>query len=489
LTRIAILADEGSFTYDRLFEASERVACALLRGSDDLREERVAFLARPGFNYVAMLWGIWLAGGIATPLSLFHPRPELQYVVEDTDAGILMAGSDVADRLRPIARDLGRRFIDGLPREEQPRRELPGVEAYRRAMIIYTSGTTGRPKGAVFTHDGISTQTERLINAWEWSDQDRILLVLPLHHLHGILNVTLCALRVGAQCDMRAGFDAKETWDRIAKGNLTLFMAVPTIYVKLIRAWEEAPVDLREQMSAGCEKMRLMVSGSAALPASVLEKWERISGHVLLERYGTTEIGMVLSNPLHGERRAGCVGRPFPDVELKLTDERGREVEPGLPGEIVVRGPGLFLEYWGKPKATAESFRDGWFRTGDIAEIRDGSYAILGRKSVDIIKSGGYKISALEIEAVLGEHPEIEEVAIVGAEDDEWGERVCAALVLRPGSGLNLEALRAWSKDRLAPYKAPTRMTVRDRLPRNALGKLIKPEIARFFRKGDDGER
>jgi malonyl-CoA/methylmalonyl-CoA synthetase len=489
LTRIAILSDEGVFTYEQLVEASARVASELLQGSDDLCEARVAFLARPGFTYVAMQWGIWMAGGIAVPLSLFHPRPELQYVVEDTDAEILMAVPELGDRVLPMARDLGRRFVLGRIREDQPTEELPHVDPCRRAMIIYTSGTTGKPKGVVFTHDAIRTQIDRLINAWEWSHHDRILLVLPLHHMHGILNVTLCSLWAGAQCHMMAGFDAKETLNRIAQGNLTLFMAVPTVYVKLIRAWEDAPAELRERMSAGCKNMRLMVSGSAALPARVLEKWEQISGHVLLERYGTTEIGMALSNPLHGERRAGHVGQPFPDVELRLVDEDGREVDPARPGEIVVRGPGQFLEYWGKPETTAQSFRDGWFRTGDIAEIRDGSYAILGRSSVDIIKSGGYKISALEIEEVLSEHPNIEEVAIVGIEDDEWGERVCAALVLRPESDLTLESLRAWSKERLAAYKAPTRMIRVDRLPRNPLGKLVKPEIVEFFRGLHGSER
>ncbi len=489
LTRVAILSDEGVFTYEQLLKASARVASELLQGSDDLCEARVAFLARPGFTYVAMQWGIWMAGGIAVPLSLFHPRPELQYVVEDTDAEILMAVPELGDRVLPIARDLGRRFVPGRIREDQPTEELPHVDPSRRAMIIYTSGTTGKPKGAVFSHDAIRTQIERLINAWEWSCHDRILLVLPLHHLHGILNVTLCALWAGAQCHMMSGFDAEETWERIAQGNLTLFMAVPTVYVKLIRAWEDAPAELQERMSAGCKNMRLMVSGSAALPARVLEKWKQISGHVLLERYGTTEIGMALSNPLYGERRAGHVGQPFPDVELRLVDEHGREVDPGQPGEIVVRGPGLFLEYWGKPEATSQSFRDGWFRTGDIAEIRDGSFAILGRSSVDIIKSGGYKISALEIEEVLTEHPDIEEVAIVGIEDDEWGERVCAALVLRPESDLTLESLRAWSKERLAAYKAPTRMIILDRLPRNPLGKLVKPEIVEFFSELQGSER
>ena len=208
-------------------------------------------------------------------------------------------------------------------------------------------------------------------------------------------------------------------------------MAVPTVYVKLIDAWEKAAPAERQRMSAGCRGMRLMVSGSAALPVPILEKWQEISGHVLLERYGMTEIGMGLSNSLLGKRYPGCVGTPLPGVEAKVVDEAGQPVEPGAPGEIVVRGKTVFLEYWGRPKETEKAFRDGWFLTGDVAVVENGIFRILGRSSVDIIKTGGYKVSALEIEEVLLTHPDIKEVAVVGVPDQVWGERIVAALVLQ----------------------------------------------------------
>ena len=220
-------------------------------------------------------------------------------------------------------------------------------------------------------------------------------------------------------------------------------MAVPTIYSRLIAAWKSAPPYRQDALSESCRKLRLMVSGSAALPVSVLEEWQKISGHVLLERYGMTEIGMALSNPLHGQRLPGFVAAPLPGVEIRLVDEHGQEVAAGTPGEIEVRGPSVFQEYWRRPEATAAAFRDGWFRTGDIAVVENGSYRILGRSSVDIIKTGGYKVSALEIEEVLREHPSIREVAIVGLPDPEWGERIGAALVLTPEEMLPLEALPA----------------------------------------------
>ena len=350
-------------------------------------------------------------------------------------------------------------------------------------MIVYTSGTTGKPKGVVTTHANIAAQVTSLVTAWEWRADDWILLVLPLHHVHGIVNVLTCALWAGARCEMPAKFDAERVWVRIAAGDLTLFMAVPTIYGKLITAWEAAAPERRRPWSAGCAppRMRLMVSGSAALPVQRLERWREISGHVLLERYGMTEIGMALSNPLHGTRRPGSVGTPLPGVETRLVDDAGRPVPPGKTGEIEVRGAAVFLEYWRQPEATAAAFRDGWFRTGDVAVIEDGAYRILGRSSVDIIKTGGYKVSALEVEEVLRTHPAIAECAVVGVEDPEWGERICAAVERRGEAELTLAALQAWAKERLAPYKIPRALRSVPTLPRNAMGKVTKPEVAKLF--------
>ena len=481
--RTAITAAEGTFSYRDLLDASARVAACLLGPRDDLREARVAFLASPGFHYVATQWGIWRAGGVAVPLATSHPPPELEYVIRDADAAVVVADAELAPRLDAVpaastVRQL--RTVGALAAE--PRSSLPDVPDDRRAMILYTSGTTGKPKGVVTTHGSLRAQVTSLVTAWEWSADDRILLVLPLHHVHGIVNVLACALWSGARCDMLGQFDALETWARITRGDLTLFMAVPTIYHKLIAAWEAAPPEQRREWSAGCGRMRLMVSGSAALPVRTLERWREISGHTLLERYGMTEIGMALSNPLRGERRPGFVGTPLPGVEVRLVDERGAPVVAGTPGELQVRGPTVFLEYWRRPDATAAAFQDGWFRTGDVAALERGSYRILGRSSVDIIKTGGYKISALEIEEVLRTHPAVAERAVVGVEDAEWGERVCAALELAPACDLTLSELQGWVKERLAPYKVPRALSVVRALPRNALGKVMKPEVAKLFR-------
>ena len=479
--RIAIVTNEQTYTYTDLLQASSQIATNLLQNAADLQEQRVAFLIPSGFEYVATLWGIWQAGAIAVPLCVSHPRPELEYVIINSGASIIISHPNFEALLRPIARSHDLQFI--LTSETRPTQinPLPEVEITRRALILYTSGTTGKPKGVVTTHYNIQSQVTSLIDAWEWTSSDRILHVLPLHHIHGIVNVLTCALWAGAECEMLSKFDAETVWQRICEGDLTLFMAVPTIYVKLIAAWETATEEIQKSRSASCAKMRLMVSGSAALPVQVLEKWQKISNHFLLERYGMTEIGMALSNPLRGKREPGYVGKPLPGVEVRLVDESGGLVAAGTPGEIQVKSPGVFLEYWQNSEATAKTFQDGWFCTGDFAVVENHNYRILGRISVDIIKTGGYKVSALEIEEVLRSHPEIQECAVVGVEDLEWGERVCAALVVRSISTLNLESFRSWAKEYLAVYKVPTRILTVEELPRNAMGKVTKPEIIKLF--------
>jgi malonyl-CoA/methylmalonyl-CoA synthetase len=479
--RVAIVDAQGSFTFNELMDASSRVAAALLAGRRDLQEERVAFLVTPGFRWVAVEWGIWRAGGVAVPLPANSAKPELDYILIDTGASALVFDAEAESLLAPLA---AARRIRVLPCDHvfacQPA-ELPDVPSDRRAMILYTSGTTSRPKGVVTTHATIAAQIMTLVEAWEWRADDRILLCLPLHHVHGIINVVSCALWSGATCEMLPRFDANAVWECIYGGEVNLFMAVPTIYVKLIAAWEAATPERRAALGQACGRLRLMVSGSAALPVGTLQRWKEISGHTLLERYGMTEIGMALSNPLCGKRVPGCVGTPLPNVEVRLVNEEGKPVAPGTPGEIEVRGPSVFAEYWGKPDATRDAFRDGWFCTGDTAVVENGVYRILGRTNLDILKTGGHKVSALEIEEALRAHPAIAECAVVGVPDAEWGERVAAALVLKAGEAIDLPSLRAWAKEFLAPYKVPSRLLVLDALPRNAMGKVTKPAVVAMF--------
>jgi malonyl-CoA/methylmalonyl-CoA synthetase len=479
--RPAILADGRTWTHADIAARSQQVANALCGGRADLEEARVGMLVPPGADFTSLLIGIFRAGGVAVPLALAHPPREIAHVLADAGASIVVTTPELRDRLPTGAVDVI--DVEELAGEAAAAGPLPAIAPERRALIVYTSGTTGRPKGVVTTHAIIAAQIQSLVRAWEWRATDRTLLVLPLHHVHGLINVVASALWSGASCEMPLSSDAATTWTRLASRELTVFTAVPTIYHRLIAAWTAADAATQRRWSDGCARLRLMMSGSAALPVGLLERWRSITGHVLLERYGMTEIGMALSNPLHGARRPGSVGMPLPGVDVRIVDDSAVPVMAGTPGELEVRGANVFLEYWQQPGATRDAFRDGWFRTGDVAVVEDGYYRLLGRTSTDILKTGGFKISALEIEETLREHPAIAECAVVGVSDDEWGQRVCAAVELRAGAALDVEELTAWARQRLAPYKVPRALLCVAALPRNAMGKVVKPDVAALFQR------
>jgi malonyl-CoA/methylmalonyl-CoA synthetase len=480
--RLALEGPDGAATYGQLLDASDRGARALLGERGDFEEARVVFLLPPGPRYVEIQWSIWRAGGIAVPLSASQAPAEWDYIVADSRPAMVIA-EGAAKGLSSIAAARGVRFIDaGSLGESGPTSHVrPEIDRSRGALILYTSGTTSRPKGVVTTHRNLEAQMDTLVRAWGWTADDRILHVLPLNHVHGIVNVLGCAMWTGAVCEFLSPFEPTAVWNRIGRGGVTLFMAVPTIYARLLAAWDAADERVRARWSEAARGLRLMVSGSASLPVSLLERWRAVTGHVLLERYGMTETGMVLSNSLSGERRPGSVGQPLPGVEVRLADERGDAVPPGTPGEIEVRSESVFREYWARPDATREAFRNGWFRTGDVAVVEAGAYRILGRQSMDIIKTGGYKVSALEIEDVLRQHPDVRDCAVVGIPDDEWGERVAAAIVSRSAEGPALEDLRHWAGERVAKYKLPTLVRLVDDLPRNAMGKVVKGQVKKLF--------
>ncbi len=483
--RIAIADGTGEYTYDSLLEASEKIAGALLSHVDrkDLGGERIAYIVPPGFEYVATQWGIWRAGGVAVPLCISHPPAELDHVIKDSDPLIVVADRQFYEMVEGVLNGTSRLLI---PIPKEPINlcgfTLPDSGSDRNAMILYTSGTTGAPKGVVLTHDNISAQITNLIDAWEWSSDDVILNILPLHHLHGIVNILCCALWAGAKCEFPTQFRAGDVWDRFKAGGVTLFMAVPTVYVQLIKHWRQVSANEQALLTESCRAIRLMVSGSAPLSTTVSEEWAQITGHRLLERYGMTEIGMALSHSLHGQRRTGCVGSAITGVKVRLVDESGNVLDGDrIAGEIQVRGATVFAQYWQDPKATNSAFHEKWFRTGDIAMIENGDYKILGRSSIDIIKTGGYKVSAIEIECVMKSHPKIADCAVVGIADEMWGERVGIAVVSESGPDLLVDNLRDWARDKLANYKLPSRFVTTDSLPRNAMGKVIKAEVKKLF--------
>ncbi|WP_298869084.1 acyl-CoA synthetase [uncultured Gimesia sp.] len=481
---IAVQSDDQRLTYHDLLTRSANAAASFLDSQDDLNEKCVAFLAPNLIDYLTVQWGIWRAGGIAVPLSHFATEKELEYTLGNSEAAFVVTTREYEDQMIALCDLIKLRIIVLEDIQNASENHLPEIDPARRAMILYTSGTTSQPKGVVTSHNTIQAQIESLVEAWKWQSDDRIPLFLPLYHIHAVINIVACALWTGAEIESFPRFNLDSIFTRVAARAFTVFMAVPTIYIKMIQALESMPESERLKVLDGFAKMRLMVSGSAALPAQVYEHWKRLTGQSLLERYGMTEIGMALSNPFEGERRPGYVGQPLPGVEVRLLSEKGEEITAeNESGEIQVRGPNVFLEYWNRPEATQASFRDGWFCTGDVAVLEEGYYRIMGRSSVDIIKSGGYKLSALEIESTILDHPDISECVIVGLPDETWGEVVAIATVMQPGKQLSLEELQAWCQDCLSSYKIPRRLMNLEQLPRNAMGKVTKPAVQKQFQE------
>ena len=474
----ALVVEEKEITYSDLHLQSDLIASYLLNNKEDLYEEPIALLIEPDERYINALWGIWKAGGIAIPLSLSAKQDELEHFLSDTRAKRIICSKTYRNNVNSsVFKNIDLIFLEDLELKEL--KNLPSVEIERKAMILYTSGTTSKPKGVVSTHKNIRSQIATLVEAWQWKKEDHIPLFLPLHHIHGIINSLLSPLYQGAKVTMLGSFNFSRLSKEMIKNDFSVFTAVPTVYFSLIENLEK---NNHRELIEKFKNMRLMMSGSAALAPEIHKKWKNLTGQEILERYGMTEIGMALSNPYIGKRKPGFVGVPLPKVEVRLEDETGKEISTeGVAGEILIKGPQVFKEYLNQPQKTLESFTNSWFKTGDIALIEDGYYKILGRDSIDIIKSGGYKISALEIEDTLLKNQKIRECAVIGLDDDKWGEIIGVALVTTDNKDLDLDEIQKWCSKDLSDYKLPRRVLILDNLPKNSMGKITKKKIKSFF--------
>ncbi|EAW06806.1 acyl-CoA synthetase [Aspergillus clavatus NRRL 1] len=504
--KVAVIdATKGeSFTYGQLLADTAVLKKTILerlhlRNTGDLEEARIAFLTPNGYDYVVTQWAIWAAGGVCVPLCTTHPVKELVYTIEDSDPSLIILHPSFEKSEVPLRKEIANDipFMRLEPFHSSAitsSLSLPKLSSKsfldRRALMIYTSGTTSSPKGCVTTHKNITFQASCLVQAWKYSPSDHLIHVLPLHHVHGIINGLTATFLSGATVEMHPKFDPLSIWSRWQDhGTSTMFMAVPTIYSRLNDFFETKIRGTEKEAAAraGANALRLVVSGSAALPTPIKAKFAAITGQTLLERYGMTEIGMALSCGLDLEKRIdGSVGWPLPGVQVRLTDKETGKVIDGTDedGIIEIKGDNVFLEYWRRPEATAKEFTaDGWFRTGDVARRDDaGAYFIQGRASVDLIKSGGYKISALEVERKMLGLDAIQEVAVVGLADEEWGQRVAAVVKQRPGTEpLELQSLRAELKLEMAPYKIPSVLKIVDDIERNAMGKVNKKIIIQKY--------
>ncbi len=419
------------------------------------------------------------AGVLLLPINDRYTPREVDFMLKDSGARLAILPESVLGRLRGS----GHRLVsqEGLRRqldESLPARSNPAPNRDDApALLCYTSGTTGRPKGALLSHGNLAATLHALHRAWAWSPADRLLHVLPLYHVHGLVVAQLGALYAGALSIWMDRFDPLDVLLAIREHGITLFMGVPTFYSRFVALPSHVVPDL--------SSVRLFTSGSAPLPASVHESFRKRYGHSILERYGMTEVGMVLSNPYAGPRRPGSVGIPLPGVRARVVHRQsGRELPAGQVGEIQVRGPSVFQGYLGLPEQSAAALEKGWMKTGDLGyRDPDGYYHLVGRSN-DMIITGGFNVYPRQVEAVLEEHPDVAEAAVLGIPAPDLGEEVAAAVVPRAGAEVSTEELARFARKSLAPYKSPRTIRLLAELPRNAMGKVRKSLVREMLAHG-----
>jgi malonyl-CoA/methylmalonyl-CoA synthetase len=443
---------------------SDRLAALLLaRG---LRAgDRLAFLLENRVELIDLFLACVKAGIVVVPINVLYKEREITHILDDAQPSAVVASAALAEALPAGATRWPVEALAAEAAEQPASRPAASLGGDTPAAIVYTSGTTGASKGAVLTHGNFAANALVLLDCWRITSGDRYLATLPLFHVHGLGNGLHCWLASGCHMRLAERFDRTTAPSLFEEYRPTLFFGVPTMYWRLLELGRARAGEIGRAM-------RLFVSGSAPLAANVHEAFAAVFGHVILERYGMTEVLMILSNPYDGERRPGTVGLPLPGVEVRILDEQGNAVPSGETGELWVRGPSVFAGYWRRPDATAAAFRDGFFRTGDLgSRDRDGYVTLRGRRS-DLIISGGFNVYPREVEELLLEQPGIREAAVVGAPDALRGEVPVAYVVA--DVPLDEAALRERLAGQIASFKLPRRYVAVDALPRNALGKVQK---------------
>ncbi|MEP2707705.1 MAG: malonyl-CoA synthase [Roseibium sp.] len=448
--------------------------------------DRVAVQVEKTPDALMIYLGTIRAGAVFLPLNTAYTASEIDYFIGDAEPSVFVCDPESADALAGIAQRAGaklqtldaagegsiRQLADSMPTEFEDRAREPED----LAAILYTSGTTGRSKGAMLSHENLASNSQTLVKTWRFTEDDVLLHALPIFHTHGLFVATNCLLIAGGSILFLPKFDLEAALALLPKA--TSMMGVPTFYTRLLSS-DAFTRDL-------VKHMRLFISGSAPLSAEVHREFSGRTGHAILERYGMTETNMSTSNPYDGDRRAGTVGFPLPGVGLRIADTRtGREVEQGEVGIIEVKGSNVFEGYWRMPEKTALEFRsDGFFVTGDMGRIdEDGYISIVGRDK-DLIITGGFNVYPAEVESLLDEVPGVAESAVIGVPHPDFGEAVVAVLAPKPDANLDQADVSAALTDKLAKFKQPKMIHVRENLPRNTMGKIQKNALREQY-KGD----
>ena len=491
----AVIFEGTSHSYSAFDRQVERYA-SMLQAEGIGKGSRVAVQLTKRMEFLYLHLAALSVGAITLPLNPEYREAEVGYFLSDSGSSLFVTDEE---RFRRAAGAFGNLkgvralLVDGAVVDgagSLPDRLACAPSRFQRtyptggddvAMICYTSGTTGRSKGAMITHRNLVANMLALSQAWEWTEKDVLLHVLPLFHVHGLNVATHGSLYAGSTIVMHGKFEPRRAWEALEKERCTLLMAVPTIYQRLMGEWGKL------ERKPALRGMRVFISGSAPLADNLFHRFERETGFRILERYGMTETGMITSNPIDPAHRvAKSVGGPLPGVRIRVVGSGGEDVRMGEVGEVWIRGDNVFRGYWGMPDKTRESFVEGWFRSGDLGyrDPSDGGRLYLVGRAKELIISGGYNVYPKEVENVIESHEAVKESAVVGLPDEEFGEKVAAAVVLEDGRGFVApEVLAAHCKERLASYKCPREIAVVPELPRNAMGKVLKNQIVEEFRR------
>ncbi len=471
----ALVYRDRAVTYGELDERA-RSCAAWFQKLGVAAGDRVALFTPDKFPFLVAHLGALYAGAAPLPLNPRYTREEMRYFLNDSEARVVVTGAEQRPLIDALVPELTQPLavapdVAALDRPLARWRE-PTVNADDPALILYSSGTTGWPKGVVHTHANVASSLRALQTCWRMTPDDVVVNVLPLFHIHGLAFATHLTWSSGGCVRVEDVFEPRRTLEAIARG--TVFMAVPTIYYRLL---DEGGF---RQAARSCTHVRLFTCGSAPIRPEVLPELSEILGRPVVNRYGMTEAYVITSLPLEGPWPSGSVGLPLAGIELRVLGEDGSVAEPGEVGAVVLRGPNLFHEYWRKPDATRAAFAGGWFDTGDLGSRDEAGFLTLFGRKHDLIIASGFNIYPQVVERVIGECPGVRECAVLGVPDPGRGERVAAAVV-RSDPGLDESRLRAWWSDRLVHYQQPKAVLFVDALPRNSMGKVLRRELQERF--------
>jgi long-chain acyl-CoA synthetase len=474
---IAVKLDDAAFNYGLLDNASQRVS-AMLKQEGIEPGDRVAIMLPNVPYFPAVYYGVLRAGAVVVPMNVLLKGREVAYYLSDSGAKIIFAwhgfleaaqqGAEQAGDVQVVAVKPGE--IEGVIFAHEPDEDVAERAADDTAVILYTSGTTGKPKGAELTHSNLRQNVAASARLFDLGVGDVIFGGLPLFHSFGQTCTMNAAISKGATVTLLPRFDPAKALEVIARDKCTVFEGVPTMYGALLNHPD------REDFDVSC--LRVCASGGASMPVEVMRGFEEAFGCKVLEGYGLSETSPVASfNHPDRERKPGSIGTPLEGVEFRLVDDDGKDVAAGEIGEILIKGHNVMKGYWQRPDATAESIKDGWFATGDMAKVDDDGYYFIVDRKKELIIRGGYNVYPREVEEVLYEHPAVREAAVVGIPHDEWGEEVGAAVALKDGESVDADELIAFVKEQVAGYKYPRKVWFVDELPKGPTGKILKREI------------